>query len=77
MESILEVKNVFKSFEGKEVHRGVSFALKEGETLGLLGPSGTGKSVLWFVHAAGEYFPGNVFYLPVPFPYPPSLFLLL
>ncbi len=46
MESILEVKNVFKSFEGKEVHRGVSFTLNEGETLGLLGPSGTGKSVL-------------------------------
>ncbi len=46
MEKILEVKNVFKSFEGKEVHRGVSFSLQEGETLGLLGPSGTGKSVL-------------------------------
>ncbi len=46
MNEILEVKNVFKSFEGKEVHRGVSFVLKEGETLGLLGPSGTGKSVL-------------------------------
>ncbi len=46
MNEILEVKNVFKAFEGKEVHRGVSFALKEGETLGLLGPSGTGKSVL-------------------------------
>jgi phospholipid/cholesterol/gamma-HCH transport system ATP-binding protein len=46
MENILEVKNVFKSFEGKEVHRGVSFSLREGETLGLLGPSGTGKSVL-------------------------------
>lgn len=46
MNEILEVKNVFKSFEGKEVHRGVSFVLREGETLGLLGPSGTGKSVL-------------------------------
>ena len=46
MNGILEVKNVFKSFDGKEVHRGVSFSLKEGETLGLLGPSGTGKSVL-------------------------------
>jgi phospholipid/cholesterol/gamma-HCH transport system ATP-binding protein len=46
MNEILEVKNVFKAFEGKEVHRGVSFALREGETLGLLGPSGTGKSVL-------------------------------
>src|SRR6476469_1637433 len=46
MNDILEVKHVFKAFEGKEVHRGVSFSLKEGETLGLLGPSGTGKSVL-------------------------------
>ena len=46
METILEVKNIEKSFEGKHVHRGVSFALKKGETLGLLGHSGTGKSVL-------------------------------
>ncbi|MFL5784081.1 MAG: ABC transporter ATP-binding protein [Bacteriovoracaceae bacterium] len=46
MNDILEVKNVHKAFEGKEVHRGVSFSLREGETLGLLGPSGTGKSVL-------------------------------
>ena len=46
MNEILEIKNVFKSFDGKEVHRGVTFSLKEGETLGLLGPSGTGKSVL-------------------------------
>lgn len=46
MNEILEVRNVVKAFDGKEVHRGVSFSLKEGETLGLLGPSGTGKSVL-------------------------------
>lgn len=46
MNEILRIKNVYKSFEGKEVHRGVSFDLREGETLGLLGPSGTGKSVL-------------------------------
>lgn len=43
---ILEVKDVKKSFEGKAVHKGVSFFLKNGETLGLLGPSGSGKSVL-------------------------------
>lgn len=42
----LEVKNVFKSFEDKVVLKGVSFCLKAGETIGLLGPSGTGKSVL-------------------------------
>jgi len=46
MTKILEVNNVFKSFGSKKVHRGVSFYLNQGETIGLLGPSGTGKSVL-------------------------------
>lgn len=46
MEQILEVKNVEKSFEEKRVHRGVNFKLFKGETIGLLGHSGTGKSVL-------------------------------
>lgn len=44
--NILEVKNVKKSFEDKQVHKDVTFNLRKGETLGLLGPSGTGKSVL-------------------------------
>lgn len=43
---ILSVKNIEKRFEGKTVHRGVSFSLRKGETLGLLGHSGSGKSVL-------------------------------
>jgi phospholipid/cholesterol/gamma-HCH transport system ATP-binding protein len=46
MQKILEVKNVFKNFGFKKVHNGVSFDLTLGETIGLLGPSGTGKSVL-------------------------------
>jgi phospholipid/cholesterol/gamma-HCH transport system ATP-binding protein len=46
MMNILEVNNLWKKYEGKEVHRGVDFQLKVGETIGLLGHSGTGKSVL-------------------------------
>lgn len=44
--NILDVRNVFKSFEDKEIHRGVTFSVEVGETVGLLGNSGTGKSVL-------------------------------
>ena len=43
---ILIVDNVHKAFGQHQVHKGVSFKLKQGETLGLLGNSGTGKSVL-------------------------------
>lgn len=42
---LLEVKNLFKSFGAKTVHRGVSLTLNEKEILGLFGGSGTGKSV--------------------------------
>lgn len=43
---IIEVKNFYKSFGSKAVHKGVTFRVKEGECLGLLGGSGTGKSVI-------------------------------
>lgn len=46
MTKILEVKNLSKSYDGKQVHHDVSFFLETGETIGLLGNSGTGKSVL-------------------------------
>lgn len=46
MEKLLDVKNVQKSFGEKKIHRGVNFSLFKGETIGLLGNSGTGKSVL-------------------------------
>lgn len=45
-ESILELKNIHKSFGKNKVHQGINFSLKKGESLGLLGGSGTGKSVL-------------------------------
>ena len=46
METLLEIKNLYKSFDDKPVHCGVTFNLYKGETIGLLGNSGTGKSVL-------------------------------
>ncbi len=45
-EKILKLENVHKSFGSKHVHRGVNLELNQGETIGLLGGSGTGKSVL-------------------------------
>lgn len=45
-EAILELKNIHKSFGNNKIHRGITLSLKKGESLGLLGGSGTGKSVL-------------------------------
>ncbi len=46
METILSLKEIYKSFDDNHVHQGVNFDLHKGESLGLLGGSGTGKSVL-------------------------------
>jgi phospholipid/cholesterol/gamma-HCH transport system ATP-binding protein len=45
-EVILELKNIHKSFGENHIHQGIDLHLKKGESLGLLGGSGTGKSVL-------------------------------
>lgn len=42
----IEVIDFHKSFGSKKVHQGVSFYVRKGECLGLIGGSGTGKSVL-------------------------------
>jgi len=41
----VEVDDVRKRFEGKEVLRGVSFGVERGETLVIMGGSGSGKTV--------------------------------
>lgn len=45
-ETVVKLQNIHKAFSGNPVHKGVSLELHKGETLGLLGNSGTGKSVL-------------------------------
>jgi ABC-2 type transport system ATP-binding protein len=41
---ILKVKDLKKSYGGKEVVKGISFEVKKGETFGILGPNGAGKT---------------------------------
>lgn len=43
---MIEIKNFKKTFGSKIVHKDVSFYVKEGECLGLVGGSGVGKSVI-------------------------------
>lgn len=40
----LEVKNIKKSFEDKEILHGISFSVESGRALGLLGRNGAGKT---------------------------------
>ncbi len=43
---MIEVKNIFKKFEGKEVLKDISFKVEKGETLAIVGVSGSGKSTI-------------------------------
>ncbi len=46
MSDIISVKNLSKSYGKKEVLNNISFNLKEGQIIGLLGPNGCGKTSL-------------------------------
>lgn len=43
---IIELKNVYKSFDSKQVHTGVNLCIQKGDNITVLGGSGSGKSVL-------------------------------
>ncbi|MBI4228260.1 MAG: ABC transporter ATP-binding protein [Deltaproteobacteria bacterium] len=43
---MIELKNVHKSFDSKQVHAGINLSIRRGENITVLGGSGSGKSVL-------------------------------
>ena len=51
---MLEVTNIYKSYEGSPLLRGISFSVAAGETVCLLGASGSGKSTLLRILAGLE-----------------------
>ncbi|KAL2330199.1 hypothetical protein Fmac_017780 [Flemingia macrophylla] len=43
---LIECRDVYKSFGEKRILNGVSFKIRHGEAVGIIGPSGTGKSTV-------------------------------
>ena len=60
---MIEIKNIHKSFDGKEILKGISGVFEKGKTNLIIGASGTGKSVL-LKCIVGLFQPdeGDVFY---------------
>lgn len=56
--SLLEIKNLTKSFGGLTANQKVNIAVEEGEIVGLIGPNGAGKTTL-FNCVTGHYRPDS------------------
>lgn len=46
MKEIIEVKNIHKSFNDKEILKGINFEVNKGDVISIIGPSGFGKTTL-------------------------------
>jgi lipopolysaccharide export system ATP-binding protein len=46
---LLEIKDLAKSYDGREVVKGVDMLVKRGEIVGLLGPNGAGKTTTFYI----------------------------
>ena len=51
---MLEIRDIYKNYEGKPLLEGISFTVQAGETVSLLGESGGGNSTLLRVIAGLE-----------------------
>lgn len=47
--NLLEIKGLSKSYNGREVVKGVDLLVKRGEIVGLLGPNGAGKTTTFYM----------------------------
>ena len=45
----LIAKNIFKSYRGKNVVKGISLKVNQGQIIGLLGPNGAGKTTSFYM----------------------------
>ena len=55
MSAFIEIKNLSVDFDGKYVLKNVNLTVKEGEVIGILGKSGSGKTILMHVLRGTEH----------------------